>query len=133
MIFFFFSGYGDPRDLHLLTHAFPTRRSPALTTSATSAARAQMLARSSTNPAAAIAIDDKIGFRTVANTPQVTRVVVSAWSTPMRQQSPIVTCAAPPSPIPADASISPHVNHAALSKRAHGSIPPSPARGSSNP
>src|SRR3546814_10509365 len=24
---FFFSLYGDPRDLHLLTHSFPTRRS----------------------------------------------------------------------------------------------------------
>src|SRR3546814_17550510 len=23
----FFEGYGDPRDLHVLTHAFPTRRS----------------------------------------------------------------------------------------------------------
>src|SRR3546814_13993146 len=26
-IFFFFQGYGDHRDLHVLTHSFPTRRS----------------------------------------------------------------------------------------------------------
>src|SRR3546814_11008607 len=26
-VFFFFKCYGDHRDLHLLTHAFPTRRS----------------------------------------------------------------------------------------------------------
>src|SRR3546814_1425714 len=26
-LFFFFEGYGDHRDLHVLTHSFPTRRS----------------------------------------------------------------------------------------------------------
>src|SRR6056297_3867908 len=26
-IYFFFKGYGDHRDLHVLTHSFPTRRS----------------------------------------------------------------------------------------------------------
>src|SRR3546814_10962354 len=29
--FFFFYGYGDHRDLHVLTHSFPTRRSSDLT------------------------------------------------------------------------------------------------------
>src|SRR6056297_1254254 len=27
ILFFFFKGYGDHRDLHVLTHSFPTRRS----------------------------------------------------------------------------------------------------------
>src|SRR3546814_20880037 len=31
MLFVFCDGFGDPRDLHVLTHSFPTRRSSDLT------------------------------------------------------------------------------------------------------
>src|SRR6059058_6376032 len=35
--FFFFEGYGDHRDLHVVTHSFPTRRSSDLSASSLNA------------------------------------------------------------------------------------------------
>src|SRR3546814_5305948 len=46
VVFFFFSGYGDHRDLHVLTHSFPTRRSSDLWASASAGAALRFRAAS---------------------------------------------------------------------------------------
>jgi hypothetical protein len=75
----------------------------------------------------------KIGLRTRANSPPVTRPVRSAGSTPIRHESPIPIWAAVVATIPATASARPTICTVALSSGAIGSSPASPAIGAANP